>query len=242
MSSIYLRLLIFLLEILTPACASPSPAFLMMYTAYKLNKQGDNIHLWHTPFPIWNQSVIPCPVLFVAYWLAYRFLKRQVRWSGIPISWIFQFVVIHTVKGFGIVNKVEPYINMNQQQIYIYVPSLLKLPPTSYPVPPLEALTEHQVELSGSHSNFPLAVYFTCGNVYVLNTFLFNVFVLMYYFKYFKHWIKKISKSQNKKVIFYICLHFKIICMIHLMFIHLCIYHQEIWRFEIHCTFCRSFM
>ena len=32
----------------------------------------------------------------------------QVRWSGIPISSrIFQFVVIHTVKGFGIVNKTE---------------------------------------------------------------------------------------------------------------------------------------
>ena len=38
----------------------------------------------------------------------YRFLKRQVRWSGIPISLrVFQFVVIHTVKGFGIVNKAE---------------------------------------------------------------------------------------------------------------------------------------
>ena len=29
-------------------------------------------------------------------------------WSGIPISFrIFQFFVIHTVKGFGIVNKAE---------------------------------------------------------------------------------------------------------------------------------------
>ena len=37
-SSTYLRLLIFLLEILIPACASSSPAFLMMYSAYKLNK------------------------------------------------------------------------------------------------------------------------------------------------------------------------------------------------------------
>ena len=44
-SSAYLRLLIFLLAILIPACDSPSPAFLMMYSAYKLNKQGDNIHL-----------------------------------------------------------------------------------------------------------------------------------------------------------------------------------------------------
>ena len=42
-SSAYLRLLIFLLEILIPACASSSPAFHMMYPAYKLNKQGDNI-------------------------------------------------------------------------------------------------------------------------------------------------------------------------------------------------------
>ena len=33
---------------------------------------------------------------------------RQVRWPGIPISLrIFQFSVIHTVKGFGIVNKAE---------------------------------------------------------------------------------------------------------------------------------------
>ena len=62
-SSAYLRLLIFLPEILIPTCASSSPAFLMMYSAYKLNKQGDNIQPWCTPFPIWNQSVVPCPVL-----------------------------------------------------------------------------------------------------------------------------------------------------------------------------------
>ena len=69
-SSAYLRLLIFLPAILFPACVSYSPAFLMMYSAYKLNKQGDNIQPWHTPFPIWNQSVVPCPVLTVASWPA----------------------------------------------------------------------------------------------------------------------------------------------------------------------------
>ena len=79
-----------------------------MYSAYELNKQGDNIHPWRTPFPIWNQSVVPCPVLTVVSWPVHRFLKRQVRWSGVPISFrIFQFVVVHTVKGFGIVNKAE---------------------------------------------------------------------------------------------------------------------------------------
>ena len=65
-SSPYLRLLIFLPTILIPVCASFSPAFLMMYSAYKLNKRGDNIQPWCSPFPIWNRSVVPCPVLTVA--------------------------------------------------------------------------------------------------------------------------------------------------------------------------------
>ena len=42
-SSVYLRLLIFILAVLIPAYVSSSPAFLMMYPAYKLNKQDDNI-------------------------------------------------------------------------------------------------------------------------------------------------------------------------------------------------------
>ena len=83
-------------------------AFHMMYSAYKLNKQGDSIQPWFTPFSILNQSIVPCPVLTVASWPAYRFCRRQVRWSGISISWrIFQFVVIHTVKGFSEVSEAE---------------------------------------------------------------------------------------------------------------------------------------
>ena len=79
--SAYLMLLLFLWEILIPACDSSSWALHMMYSAYKLNKQS-----YCTPFPIWNQSVVPCLVLTGASWPAYRFLRRQVRWSGIPIS------------------------------------------------------------------------------------------------------------------------------------------------------------
>ena len=81
----YLSLLIFLPAILIPSWVSSSLAFLMMYSAYKVNKQGDNTQPWRTPFPIWNQSVVPCPVLTVASWPAYRFLRRQVRCSVIPI-------------------------------------------------------------------------------------------------------------------------------------------------------------
>ena len=57
---------------------------------------------------MWNQSVILRPVLTVASCPAQRFLSRHVRWSGISISKNFpQFIVIHTVKAFSIVNEAE---------------------------------------------------------------------------------------------------------------------------------------
>ena len=62
-SSAYLKLFIFLPEILIPAYASFSPAFLVMYTVFKLNKQGDNVQPWHNPFLTRNQFVVPCLVL-----------------------------------------------------------------------------------------------------------------------------------------------------------------------------------
>ena len=61
-----------------------------------------------TPFSILNQSIVPTLVLTLASWPAQKFLRRQIRWSGIPISVkIFQFVVIHTIKGFSIVSEAE---------------------------------------------------------------------------------------------------------------------------------------
>ena len=99
-SSAYLLLLVFLLAILIPVCASSSLAF-HTNSACKLNKQGDKIQPWRSPFPILNQSAVTCLVLTAASWPAYRFFRRQIRWSGIPISLrIFQFVMIHTVKAF----------------------------------------------------------------------------------------------------------------------------------------------
>ena len=93
--SAYLRLLIFLLAVLIRAYVSSSPAFCMLLN--KLNKQGDNIQPWRTFFPIWNQSNVPCPVLTVASWPAYRFLRGQEKWSGIPISWkVFHSCDLHS--------------------------------------------------------------------------------------------------------------------------------------------------
>ena len=64
-SSSYLKLLVFLPAVLISICASSCLVFHMMYSAYKLNKQGDNSQPWCTHFLISNQSVVPCPVLTV---------------------------------------------------------------------------------------------------------------------------------------------------------------------------------
>ena len=120
--SVYLGLLLFLPAILIRACASSSLAFYMMYSAYRLNKQGDNIQLWCTPFPIWKQSIVPYSVLTIASCPTHRFLRRQVRWFGIPISTNFpQFVVTHTVKSFGIINKAEVVVFL-QFSCFFYDP------------------------------------------------------------------------------------------------------------------------
>ena len=51
-SSAYLRLLIFL-----------EGSSIVIYPSCKLNKQGDNIQPWCTVFPVWNQFIVPHPVL-----------------------------------------------------------------------------------------------------------------------------------------------------------------------------------
>ena len=109
-SSAYLKLLIFLPAILIPAYASSRLAFQIIYSAYKLNKQGDDIQPWRTPFLIWNQSIVPCPVLTVAS------------------SSFFKFYFIF--KLYKIV-LVLPNIKMNPPQVYMCSPSWTLLHPPS---------------------------------------------------------------------------------------------------------------
>ena len=66
-SSAYLRLLIFLLAILISAFDFASLALCKMYSAQKLNKQGDNIQPWHTPFPHFFASQYEKFVIFPEY-------------------------------------------------------------------------------------------------------------------------------------------------------------------------------
>ena len=101
--SAYLRLLIFLLAVLILAWDLSSVAFCMMYSAYKLNRQNDNTKPWYSPFPILNQSTVSCPVLTVASWPAYRFLRRQVKWSGSSISWRISHTLLWSTQAKSLV-------------------------------------------------------------------------------------------------------------------------------------------
>ena len=83
-SSAYLRLLMFVGPILIPACTS---SFLMMFLAYRLNKQGDSRQPCLTPFSILNQSVVPFRILTVASWSAYRFLMKWMKKSQTHTVW-----------------------------------------------------------------------------------------------------------------------------------------------------------
>ena len=83
-----------------------------MYSAYKLNKQCDNIQPWCTPCssePVCcSMSSSNCCFLY-----CYRFLRRHGGCSGIPVSKNFsQFVVIYTVKGFSIVSEAEVFFKV----------------------------------------------------------------------------------------------------------------------------------
>ena len=103
----YLRLLIFLPAIWIPTCDLSSQAFLKMKSVYKLNKQGDSIQPWHTAFPIWNQPIVPCTnCCFLTCLQVSQEAGKVVSYSHFFKNFP-QFVVIHIVRGFSLVNEAE---------------------------------------------------------------------------------------------------------------------------------------
>ena len=95
-------------SLLIPACASSSPAFHMMYSAYKLHKQSDNIQRSHTPFPVLN-SLNYCFLICIQI--------SQVAGKEVCYSHLFknfpQLVVIHTVKGFNVVDEADVFLEFS---------------------------------------------------------------------------------------------------------------------------------
>ena len=105
---VYLKLLIFLPAILIPARASSSPAFHMMYSACKLNKQGKtyNLDVLLSQFGNICCSMSGSNYCFLTYIQIFQ-EAGQVVWYSHLLKNFPQFVVIHAVKGFGVVSKTE---------------------------------------------------------------------------------------------------------------------------------------
>ena len=83
--------------------------FHMIYSAYKLNNQGDSILPWCTSFPM--KQPISCFMsdsncCFLSCIQVSQDTGKLI-WYSCLLKNFPQFIVIHTVKGFGIVNKAE---------------------------------------------------------------------------------------------------------------------------------------
>ena len=132
--SAYLRLLIFLLANLIPAYTSSSLAFRMMYSAYMLNKQGENIQPWHT-LPVLEPACFSMSNSNCGFLTCIQISQeagKVVRYSDLFKNFP-QFIVIHTIKGFGVVIKAEVDVFWNslsllmiQRMLVIW--SLVSLP------------------------------------------------------------------------------------------------------------------
>jgi len=124
-SSVYLKLLISLPAIFIPACPLFSPAFCLMYSAYKLYStyiakwqytalmySVPNLEPVHCSMSGSNCCFLTCMQVSqeagkVVWYLFKNF--PQVRWSGISLRiWLCVFV-IHTVKGFSVINEADVF-------------------------------------------------------------------------------------------------------------------------------------
>ena len=100
------RLLMLLPVVLIAACHSSSLAFLMMCSVYKLSKQHDNKQSCHTPFSILNQFFHTGFCCFLTSIQVSQETRKMVWYSHLFKSFP-QFIMIHTVKGFSVLNETE---------------------------------------------------------------------------------------------------------------------------------------
>ena len=83
-------------------------AALEAQSAYKLNKQSNSKQPWCTySFPNFEPICCSVLVLSVASWLAYRFLKRQVRQSDILIFFRIFLSLLSSTRSILVINEAE---------------------------------------------------------------------------------------------------------------------------------------
>ena len=93
-----------------------SSAFHMMYSAYKLNKQGDSIQ----PDVLLSsliQSIVPCPTLNCCFLTCMQISQEvgEVIWYSHLFKNFPQFVESHIVKGFSLLSeaKVDVFLELS---------------------------------------------------------------------------------------------------------------------------------
>ena len=105
--SAYLRLLIFLPAILILAYASSSSSLHMMYSAYKLNNQDDNLQPWLLLSQFGTRPLFHIQFCFFLTCIQISQDAGKVVWYSHLFQDFPRFVVNHTVKGFSVVSGVE---------------------------------------------------------------------------------------------------------------------------------------
>ena len=100
-SSAYLRLLIFLPGILIPAYNSFSLAFVTMCSAYKLNRRVTINSLVYSFFNLQGSNCCFLSLIQVSQ------ETGKMIWYSLLFKSFPQFVMIHTINSFSIVNETE---------------------------------------------------------------------------------------------------------------------------------------
>ena len=82
-----------------------------MYSAHKLNKQGDNIQPWSTPFPSFEPVSCSMSSSNCCFWTCIQVYQEtgKVVWHSHFFKNCPQCFVIYTVKGFSLVNEAEVF-------------------------------------------------------------------------------------------------------------------------------------
>ena len=84
----------------------------MMYSAYKLNKEDDSIHAFTYSFSYLEPACFSMSGSNCCFLTCIQVSQEasQVVWYSHLFQNFPQFIVIHTVEGFHVVNKAEIYV------------------------------------------------------------------------------------------------------------------------------------
>ena len=111
------------------------------------------------PSPFVQKSIFFLPLNCLG-----TFVKNQLPFKDVDFQKCFFFFFnlrIIALWNFVVFCQTSTWISHR----YPCIPSLLNLPPISLPISPLEVDAERLFEFPKPYSKFPLAIYFTYGNV-----------------------------------------------------------------------------